>query len=512
MREALLLIGALASGTSGLAAEGTSGLAAESEGQNQSELRYEITGEAAMGSGDFTAYQLVSNRYHALSTRANTGYLRAALFGHKYLGHADQWLLSGGADVIASVHADHSVYLQQLYARLQWEQFYLEAGSREHAPVLRNRELSSGSLVQSGNAKPIPQLRLGTDGFWTVPGLGDWLQVYFDASYGHFMDDDWLEKRFDLYHSQHMGSFVTTEVWSHEKKLYLRTDPHRRFSFAIGMEHGVQFGGHKASYESGELKITDTNPDFADFFKVILPQSDGSPTTNAGDSFVFGNHVGSWNLQLDWNIDQDHQLSCYHESPFEDGSGIRKGNRYDGLYGVEYRRRGDGISAVRGVVLEFLQTTDQSGSIHWAPQDFEQSIIDKLPSHATGNDNYYNNFYYNGYAHYGMALGNPLLKSPIYNLDGYLGFTDNRIRAWHMAISGDVTSQIDYLVKGSYREGYGTYFVPLDTRHHSLDLMAQCRYRRGAWHYSAAFGLSQGNILGNCTSFDFKVTYYGKIL
>lgn len=504
MRNVLLIIASIASCSSVRAAEG--------DEQKQSELRYEITAETAVGSGDFTAYQLVSNRYHVLSTRANTGYLRAALFGQKALDDSGQWQLDGGVDMIASVHADQSFYLQQLYARLKWDQFYLEAGSREHEPVLHNRMLSSGSLVQSGNAKPIPQLRLGTDGFWTIPGLGGWLEAYFDASYGRYMDDDWLEKRFDLYHSQHIGSFVTTQVWSHEKRLYLRTDSRRRFSFSVGMEHGVQFGGHKASYETGVLRVTDTNPSFADFFKVILPQSDGSPTTNAGDSFVFGNHVGSWNLQLDWNIDQDRQLSLYHESPFEDGSGIRKANRYDGVYGIEYRRRGDDLSAVRNVVVEYIQTMDQSGPIHWAPQDFGPSIIEKLPSHATGNDNYYNNFYYNGYAHYGMALGNSLLKSPVYNPDGYMGFTDNRIRAWHMAISGDVTSQIDYLVKGSYREGYGTYFVPLDPRNHSLDLMAQCRYRRGCWHYSAAFGLSRGNILGNCTSFDFKVTYYGKIL
>ena len=476
----------------------------------QTTLTYDISTETAVGSGDYTAYQLVSNRHHILSTRANTGYLRAALTGeHRICEH---WSLSGAVDAVASLHADHPAYLQQCYLNLSWREFYLEAGTRERGSVMRNDLLTSGALISSDNAKPIPQLRLGTLGFWTVPGLRNWLQVFADGSYGHFLGDDWAKDRFSTYQSLRNNSFVTTQVWYHQKRLYLRTDPMRRIYFSVGMEHAVQFGGTKLGYETGSRELKETSPSFSDFLKVFIPQSDGTAKTNAADAFVFGNHLGSWNLQLAWNMTPVQDLKFGYECPFEDGSGIRMGNAYDGLWSLEYSNRQEGVLPLRGIVFEYLRTLNQSGPIHWAPDDFDAEVRDRLPNHATGNDNYYNNYYYNGYAHYGMSLGSALLMSPIYNQEGYLCFTDNRVEAWHLAANGDLTSHVDYLLKGSYRQGYGTYFVPLASRHHSLDLMAQCRYQHGSWHYSVAVGFTNGNIYGDCTTFDLKITYHGRIL
>ena len=39
-------------------------------------ISYDITTEAAVGTGDFTAYQLATNRHHVLGTRSNTAYIR----------------------------------------------------------------------------------------------------------------------------------------------------------------------------------------------------------------------------------------------------------------------------------------------------------------------------------------------------------------------------------------------------------------------------------------------------
>ena len=55
-----------------------------------------------------------------------------------------------------------------------------------------------------------------------------------------------------------------------------------------------------------------------------------------------------------------------------------------------------------------------------------------------------------------MTLGNPLITSPIYNMDGFNMYRDNRVKAWHAALNGELTDHISYLVKGSYREGMGT--------------------------------------------------------
>ncbi|MBQ9191717.1 MAG: hypothetical protein IJ142_09025, partial [Bacteroidaceae bacterium] len=102
----------------------------------RTEITCDLSTEATVGSGDFTAYQLVTNRHHVLSTRSNTAYLRGAV----NIRHAftDDLSLSGCVDAIGSIHADHKFYLQQCYANLSFKKFFLEFGAREHAAVVRN--------------------------------------------------------------------------------------------------------------------------------------------------------------------------------------------------------------------------------------------------------------------------------------------------------------------------------------------------------------------------------------
>ena len=167
---------------------------------------------------------------------------------------------------------------------------------------------------------------------------------------------------------------------------------------------------------------------------------------------------------------------------------------------------------MRGAVFEYFQTTNQSGPLHWDKGDYPEPVRSQITELVTGNDDYYNHLFYNGYAYYGMTPGNALIPSPIYNQNGYSGYRDNRIKAWHIGIQGDITDRLSYLVKGSYREGWGTYNVPLTTKHHSFDAMFQGTYNLGPWQFSAAYAFDKGNIYGDCSTFNFKIGYHGKIL
>lgn len=77
-----------------------------------------------------------------------------------------------------------------------------------------------------------------------------------------------------------------------------------------------------------------------------------------------------------------------------------------------------------------------SGPLH----GLQNSVVGK----TGGADNYYNNGYYPGWAHWGMAIANPLIASPIYNKDGDMSFKYNRVKAciWDgaatSAVSGDM--------------------------------------------------------------------------
>lgn len=472
-------------------------------------ITYDLTAETALGTGDYTAFQLATNRHHVLGTRSNTAYLRGAINAtHSF---SKDWTLSGAVDVVASVHADHKVYLQQCYANLSWKSFFLEVGSREQEQVVRDNLLSTGSFVKGTNAKPIPQVHVGTNGFWTVPYTKDWLQINFDFGYGKFMDSKYHEDRF--YQEGSNNSRYCTGTYYHQKHLYFRSNPNKRVFVVAGLEHAVQFAGTRYKEENGELTVKQKSANLKAFWNVIFPGGDNNYFENdTQEDWVWGNHIGLMTVQIGWNINKDHLIQAYLDNPFEDGSGMRKGNGWDGLWGLQYTNKATGRQYVRGAVFEYFQTTNQCGPLHFDGGDYAEPFRSQIKDKITGNDNYYNHFFYDCYAQYGMALGNALLTSPIYNKDGFLYFRDNRVKAWHLGVNGEITDCLSYVVKGSYREGCGTYFAPLSPKRHSFDAMIQGIYQLGPWQFSAAYAFDKGNIYGDCSTFNFKINFHGKIL
>ena len=472
------------------------------------QVTYDLATEVAVGTGDYTAYQLATNRHHVVGTRPNTAYLRGAIHLEHTLSKG--FTLSGAVDAIGSIHADHQLYLQQCYANLSYQNaFFLEIGSREEKPVLRDELLSSGSFVKGANAKPIPQIHFGTNDFWTVPFTRDWLQINFDFGYGKLLDSGYREDKYQ--EASDVNIMYTTGAFYHQKHLYFRSNPTKPFFVMVGIQHVAQFGGTNYTKEEDTFKKKPAN--LKAMWNVILPLGDSNfYDDEALEDWIYGNHIGLMTVQLGWNINQQHQLQVYLDDIFEDGSGIRKSNGWDGLWGVQYNNKAPGRQYVRGAVLEFFHTTNQSGPLHWDPRDHPEPIRSQITDQVVGDDNYYNHMFYDSYAHYGMTPGNALITSPIYNKDGYTRYRDNRVKAWHLGINGEISDRLSYVVKGSYREGWGTYQTPLTEKHHSFDAMLQGVYHTGPWLFGAAYAFDKGNIYGDCSTFNFKIGYHGKIL
>ena len=478
-------------------------------------ISYDLTTEAAFGTGDYTAYQLVTNRHHVLGTRANTGYTRGAVtIEHQW---NKDWKLSGAVDIIASAHADHKTYLQQCYANLSYQQFFLEAGVREQHQVIRDEDLSIGSFAKGTNAKPFLQLHLGTNGYWTVPYTKGWLEINLDGGYGRFMDSDYREEAFNRgikANGKNVNDKYATGILYHQKHFFFRTNPHKRFFFVGGIEHVVQFGGTKYAYDKeGVLTSKSKSTNLRSYLEIILPLGDKNYYENdAMEDWIYGNHLGEMTVQLGWNINKDHLLQVYYDDIFEDGSGMRMSNGIDGTCGIQYDNKTAGRQYIRKVVMEYFQSTNQSGPLHFDGGDYPEPIRSEITDLVTGNDEYYNHTCYDSYTHYGMTPGIALITSPIYNKNGLTTFSDNRVKAWHMGISGEVTNHLSYLAKGSYREGWGTYDFPLAQKHYSFDAMFQGIYTTGPWQFSAAYAFDKGNIYGDCSTFNLKIKYHGKLL
>ena len=478
------------------------------ENAAKTNVTYDLTAESAFGTGDYNAYQLVTNRHHILGTRSNTVYMRAAVNVDHRVG--DSWKLAGCVDAVLSLHADHKVYLQQCYLRLVNEVFFVEAGNHEDCQVVRDDSLSVGSFVKGTNAKPIPQVRIGTNGFQTVPYTKDWVQVNFEMGYGKFLDGDY--RRDVMICSNGLNTSYISGAYYHQKHLYIRSNPNKRFFAMIGIEHAVQFGATCRDFTDGTMKVIDKPANMKAFMNVILPLGDDRYYEHqAYEDWVYGNHIGMMTYQIGCNITPCHRVQAYLDNPFEDGSGVRKGNGYDGLWGLQYSNTSAGRQIVRAAVVEYFQSTNQSGPLHWDSADYPEPIRSQVTEFVTGADDYYNHMFYDGYQYYGMTPGIALITSPIYNKDGYSGFRDTRVKAIHVGVRGELTARLSYMLRGSYREGWGTYYVPLVRKHHSFDAMMQGTYDLNAWTVSAAYGLSRGNIYGDCSTFNIRIGYHGKI-
>ena len=401
-----------------------------------------------------------------------------------------------------TTHSEHpaNLWLQEIYATVKYRSLFLSAGMQNTSSRLLNNDLTSGDLVESGNSRPMPGVRAGFIGFQDIPFTNGWVQIDGELFYGKYTDSDWWTSRFNRY-----TGHISTGQYAVYRRCYFRTNPAKPFSVTVGAQCASQFGGTTVYYHDGtQYKTTKQNSAFKDFIKMFFPTNDGS------EEFVQGNTLGSWDLLARYRLRDGSQVKAYFQWPWEDGSGLAKRNGIDGLWGVEYDFPAD-KRLIRQVVVEYLSLTNQSGPIHWAPGDNPGADI---PYQATGADDYYNNVTYNPYATYGMAIGSPMVMSPIYNLDGYMQFLGTRAKAIHLALSGIVGTGIGYRIKFGYRRAWGNGYVQLPEPIKATSVMVEGTYRLhtvDGLRIKAAIAYDGGTMPSNSFGALLTLSYNGSI-
>lgn len=311
-----------------------------------------------------------------------------------------------------------------------------------------------------------------------IPFTNSEVYIHGMVSYAKATDTDWLRDHFSYNYFLHNGDFLTTDYYLHYKNMYLSTSPRHRFVFTIGAQAASQFGGNRLEKRTGYSptgeeydydSVVHMNADAKAFFRTIIAGSGGAAN---GDHFVEGNHLGSWDIKGEYKLGNGHKIAAYYQSPWEDGSGIGKLNGFDGLWGLQYNFAPG--SPVETVLVEYLDFTNQSGPIHWAPKDHEYNDI---PNQATGSDDYYNNYTYNGYQILGHSIGSPIVPAPLYNNDGLeLRFRQNDLRAWHLAVRGTIGKQFTYKAMCSHTASRGTKYRPIWPEQKSFSAMVEAGY------------------------------------
>lgn len=473
-----------------------------------------ITGNA--GDGTFAPYYIASNR-HGFITQSKGALIDAGIvrpweeisgfsygFGAEIVGDYynstdyRRFRSNDGdqAQWTTNSQRPQPIWLQQLYGEVRFHGVFLTVGMKKHGSALLNQRLSSGDLVESGNARPIPEARIGFNDFQDIPFTNGWVQIQGEISYGKLTDNKWLREHFNYY----TGHINQGALYSY-KRCYFRTKPSQPFSVTVGMQVGAMFGGTTTWYQQGKItKSMRFSRGIKEFFKIFLP-------TDGGQTFYSGSSLGSWDFVARYRLRNGAELKAYFQKPWEDGSGIGFMNGFDGVWGLEYKAASPGI--VNGVVVEYLDFTNQSGPLHWDPDDVGGSTIE---THADGADDYYNNHEYNSYAYYGMSIGTPFLPSPIYNTDGYLQFVNNRVRGFHIGIEGEPCDFLKYRLLGGYRKGWGNGYVPAVEPTHDTSFMAEATYtprKIAGLGVNLQIAADRGTMLGDRFGVCIGISYRG---
>lgn len=478
-------------------------------------LDYQASVIANASTGDFAPYMLGSWNYGKVTEKSgiwNNGYIG------KRLDRSSRFSWSAGFEYMFGYGsaADYDDYrkmtdgkpskravrqaparIQQLFGELKYRGVYLLAGMKERHSQIVDDRLSSGDLVRSNNARPIPGVAAGFIDFQDIPFTNGWLQIDGEIMYGRFCDTRFEENRFNYY-----SGFLDGDLMYTYKRCYFRTKPSQPLSVTVGMQTAAEFGGYTHLYRGGVLvEAMDRGFHFRDLFDMFLPLEGN------GEDFYKGNSLGSWDFKARYALSGGSKISAYFQWPFEDGSGIGRQNGWDGLWGLQYDFAPG--SPVSSLVFEYLDFTNQSGPIHWATSDNPGT---DLKHEITGGDNYYNNNYYGAYANYGMSIGTPFLMSPLYNLNGFLEYMHNRARGFHAAVAGSF-GRLGYRAMVSYQKAGGMGRIPAPKKLHDTSAMLEAVWnpapRIPGLQLKAAAAFDAGNLRGNNFGALLSVSYSG---
>lgn len=494
-----------------------------------SRLRYFAALSSLTSSGDNAPFWLVSKQQGLYSLDKSSGLARYGLSYSSSLGQgAFSYELT--ADVTTGYNSVHSFGVQQLFAELSWKNLVLTVGSKEQfaeqrsssllregssfAAAALNRDFSNlyydkftdigcGGLLYSGNSMPVPQVRLELPRYVDVPYTRGWLKARGHIAYGIFLDGD-FQRDFTR------GNSITRyaeNVLFHSKALFFKVGRPDKFpvTFEGGLEMYSQFGGDV--YRHGDGKVVSMPARVTDFLKALVPWSGSDDTPLDEQTNISGNQIGNWHAALTLHL-APVDVRFYGEHLFEDFSQLffieyqsnREGKKRliyypwrDFLAGVRVTNKSGVLPFVANLQYEFLSTYDQSGALYHDPTSTLKEQMD-------GVDDYYNHGIYPGWHYWGMGIGNPLVVSPVYNENGSLVFSGNRVVAHHVGVNGEFGSlPLAYRLKYTYSENWGTYHNPYSEKKYTNSLLLDIAYTpgKGEWGGVLSVGCDRSNLVGN---------------
>ncbi|MBR1481267.1 MAG: hypothetical protein IJ609_05020 [Paludibacteraceae bacterium] len=433
-------------------------------------LSYSVGLSAVASYGAYAPFWLQSNRLGDISAAPFSGMMHVGLYKpatrhHRWYDYDFAVDLAGRLDTRGGTG-----WFRQLYAHLRLLYFDFTVGITPMSCGNQDPLLSSGGLLFSNNAHPLPRITVGLDQWTPFPLTFGFLEIKGGITHAWVIDQTYVQNYF-----------------IHHKFIGGRLGGHLPLRVSYEFHHAAQWGGMHPIY--GNL-----GNNWRAFSNAFLARSGGAMANDQINAQ--GNHLGMQCLGLDVVTDPV-SVSLYWQSIFEDGPVRFIGcglNARDGLWGVSLRFHR--FPYISGVCYEVLNTTDQSGPFH----DRDGYVFG-------GRDTYYTNggVYRNGWNYFLRSIGTPLITSPLYNTDGSLATLNSRVRTHHLALMGNIEG-FRYRLMATYTRNWGNYAATGGPTHpisrNTALLLAFTKHVPQAWHLdfsldlAADFGTQFGNTFG----------------
>lgn len=444
-------------------------------------IEYAVTLRGTLSAGEHSPFWLNANNYGLGSPEKNFGYLRGRMIKHLHPEKRFSW--GAGVDLVGGWRIPAPFNVHQLYGEIKYRALYAMAGAKEIPGMYNDHKLSSGNLLYSGNAMPIPQLRVGTYDFAEFWGTKGWFSVKAYLAFGKFTDSNW-QASWVAPGTQHNKG-----VLYNSKGLWLRGGNTDKFPLTVdvGIEMATQFGGKV--YKDGQIiKMPEK---FIDWLKAIFPFAGGENTPEEEQTNVQGNMLGAYNIVLQWRPKADWSIKAYFEHYFEDHSQMTFEYGWkDAQWGIEATLPNNRF--VSKILMEYIYMKDQTGAVNhdWTPE---------IPEQVSGGDNYFNHHLYSSWQNWGMSIGTPLAISPIYNVNHHLYIYDTRFIAYHLGLEGNPLAGLDWRMLLTFTKNWGTYRYPLVNVLNNFSGLAEVSYeseKLHGWFAKMAVAWDTGPLLG----------------
>lgn len=439
-------------------------------------LYYTVELQGVAGYGRTTPFWLQSNRDGAVAAGPYSGSITAGLvkpatrphrwFDYDFGFTLTERLQAPTEAICAPMNRLGTLYSNLAYAHVRLYIVDITVGIQPERYGSPDPELTSGGLLYSGNARPMPGIRVGIEQWTPFPGLFGYVEV-----------------RGGLSHQWQADNVYVTQGMVHHKWLGGRVGGRLPVNLSYEFHHVAQWGGYSPVY--GDLGNS-----WEAYKAALFVRAGGSMANDQINAQ--GNHIGSQILTLDVK-GEGWKVSAYWQNIFEDGPIRFIGfgmNAADGLWGVHVSQTH--WPFISGVTYELINTTDQSGPYH-----------DKDGYIFGGNDSYYRNgIYRNGWNYGYRTLGTPFITSPIYNTDGTIYTLNSRVQAHYIGIRGDIFGY-RYRAVGSYVRNYGNDSRSTELLSTNTGLLLEVtKHVEKAWgldfglHLACDFGDQFGNQFG----------------